>query len=74
MRPHVRRLVLGGLAGTLARTVMMYGVAPMMGAGLFSAAAGGMLAAAGSLVGHLLYGTILGTVGVARTDLQLAPA
>ena len=28
----------------------------------------------GSLVGHLLYGTILGTVSVARADLQLAHA
>lgn len=146
MRPNVTRLVLGGLAGTIAMTAMMYVVAPMMGvrmdiaamlgsmlggswaagmamhfingtvlfplvygyllvsrlpgppllrgalwgvilwliaqtmvmpmmgAGLFSAAAGGMMAAVGSLVGHLLYGTILGTVSVARADLQLAHA
>ena len=145
MRPHVTRLVLGGLAGTLAMTAMMYMVAPMMGvrmdiaamlgsmlggswaagmamhfingtvvfplvygyllasllpgppvvrgalwgialwliaqtmvmpmmgAGLFSAAAGGMVAAVGSLVGHLLYGAILGAVS-GGADVQPAHA
>lgn len=145
MRPHVTRLVLGGLVGTLAMTTMMYLVAPlmgvrmdiaamlgsmlggnwfaglfmqlvtgtvvfplvfgyllvsrlpgppalrgalwggalwliaqamvmpMMGAGPFGAAAGGMGAAVGSLLGHLLYGTILGAVSVGA-DVQLAPA
>lgn len=37
-------------------------VMPMMGAGVFSAAMGGMMAAAGSLVGHLLYGALLGAI------------
>ena len=145
MRPHVTRLVLGGLVGTLAMTGMMYVVAPMMGvrmdiaamlgsmlggswaagmamhfingtvvfplvygyllvsrlpgppvvrgalwgialwliaqtmvmpmmgAGLFSAAAGGMVAAVGSLVGHLLYGAILGAVS-GGADVQPAHA
>ena len=37
-------------------------VMPMMGAGLFSSHVGGMMAAAGSLVGHLLYGSLLGAI------------
>jgi uncharacterized membrane protein YagU involved in acid resistance len=145
MRPNVARLVLGGFAGTLAMTAMMYFVAPMMGvrmdiaamlgsmlggswtagllmhfangalvfplvygyllasrlpgspalrgalwgvvlwliaqtmvmpmmgAGLFSAAAGGLVAAAGSLVGHLLYGAIFGVVS-GGASVQLAHA
>lgn len=145
MRPNVTRLVLGGFAGTLVMTVMMYAVAPMMGvrmdiaamlgsmldgswiagllmhvvngtvvfplvygyvlfawlpgqpglkgalwgvalwlmaqtivmpmmgAGLFSAAVGGMSAAIGSLVGHLLYGGILGLIG-GEAELRVAHA
>jgi hypothetical protein len=146
MRPQVKRLVFGGLTGTLAMTGMMYGVAPLMGVrmdiaamlgsmlggswaaglaahlmngtvifpllfgyvgatrlpgppvlrgalwgtvlwliaqtmvmpmmgggGLFSAAAGGMVAAVASLVGHLVYGTILGAVS-GGSELQLAHA
>lgn len=37
-------------------------VMPMMGGGLFSSAMGGMMAAAGSLVGHAIYGAVLGLV------------
>jgi len=40
----------------LAQVVVM----PMMGGGLFSSALGGMMAAMGSLIGHLLYGGLLG--------------
>jgi hypothetical protein len=42
----------------LAQVVVM----PMMGGGLFSSAMGGMMAAIGSLIGHLLYGSILGVI------------
>jgi hypothetical protein len=35
---------------------------PLMGAGLFSAAMGGMMAAAGSLVAHLIYGSLFGAI------------
>lgn len=145
MRPNVTRLVLGGFAGTLVMTAMMYAVAPMMGvrmdiaamlgsmlggswiagllthvvngtvvfplvygyvlfawlpgqpalkgalwgvalwlmaqtivmpmmgAGLFSAAMGGMSAVIGSLVGHLLYGGILGLIG-GEAELRVAQA
>ena len=40
-------------------------VMPMMGAGVFSANVGGMMAAMGSLVGHLLYGSLLGAIATA---------
>jgi hypothetical protein len=38
-------------------------VMPMMGAGLFSANAGGMMAVAASLMGHVVYGGLLGWIG-----------
>ena len=63
----------GALWGTALWLIAQAMVMPMMGAGLFSAAAGGMVAAVGSLVGHLLYGAILGTVS-AEGDAQLARA
>lgn len=34
----------------------------MMGGGFFSMAMGGMMAVMGSLIGHLLYGSILGAI------------
>jgi hypothetical protein len=37
-------------------------VMPMMGAGLFSSAMGGAMAAMGSLIGHVLYGSLLGVI------------
>lgn len=37
----------------------------MMGAGLFSSAMGGATAAMGSLIGHVLYGSLLGIIGSA---------
>ena len=63
----------GALWGTVLWLIAQTMVMPMMGAGLFSAAAGGMVAAVGSLVGHVVYGTILGTVS-AGADVQLAHA
>ena len=68
--PLLRGALWGVVLWLIAQTMVM----PMMGAGLFSAATGGMVAAVGSLVGHVLYGTILGTVSEARADLQLAHA
>ncbi len=37
-------------------------VMPMMGAGLFGTANGGMMAAAASLMGHIVYGALLGVI------------
>lgn len=54
----IRGTAWGIILWLVAQVVVM----PMMGAGVFSSAAGGMMAAAGSLVGHLLYGGLLGAI------------
>ena len=38
----------------------------MMGAGMFSTAIGGVMAAMGSFIGHILYGSLLGLVASSR--------
>jgi hypothetical protein len=48
----------GVILWLLAQVMVM----PMMGGGFFSMAMGGMMAAMGSLIGHVLYGSILGAV------------
>lgn len=65
--PVVRGLLFGTGLWLMAQVVVM----PMMGAGLFSANAGGLMAAMGSLVGHVVYGTTLGAMAGARVP---APA
>jgi hypothetical protein len=40
-------------------------VMPMLGAGVFSSAMGGMMAVIGSLVGHVLDGSLLGVIASA---------
>jgi hypothetical protein len=57
----VRGTVWGLALWLIAQTMAM----PMMGAGFFSAAMGGMMAAGGSLIGHLLYGSLLGVIASA---------
>ena len=52
----------GATWGVILWLVAQVVVMPMMGAGMFSAAMGGMMAAAGSLVGHVLYGAVLGVI------------
>ncbi len=59
--PVVRGTVWGVALWLVAQTVVM----PMMGAGLFSSAKGGIMAAMGSLIGHILYGSLLGTIASA---------
>jgi hypothetical protein len=76
-------LVIGLLPGPAAVKGMGWGVLlwlvaqvvvmPMMGAGFFSANAGGMMAAVASLMGHLVYGALLGSIGVAPAPVP-APA
>lgn len=56
--PAIRGLIWGLLLWLMAQVVVM----PMMGGGLFSSQMGGMVAAAGSLVGHLVYGGLLGAI------------
>lgn len=54
----VRGTLWGVVLWLIAQTMVM----PMMGAGLFSSAMGGAMAALGSLIGHILYGTVLGAI------------
>ena len=54
--PAVRGTIWGVALWLVAQTAVM----PMMGPGLFSSAAGGLMAAMASLIGHILYGSLLG--------------
>ena len=56
--PTMKGTAWGVILWLLAQVMVM----PMMGAGFFSMAMGGMMAAMGSLIGHLLYGSILGAI------------
>ncbi len=56
--PTVKGVVWGVVLWVLAQVVVM----PMMGGGLFSANAGGVPAVMGSLLGHLVYGALLGAL------------
>lgn len=56
--PVARGTVWGVVLWLIAQAIVM----PMMGAGFFSTAAGGAMAAMGSLVAHVLYGGVLGAV------------
>lgn len=56
--PAIRGTIWGLILWLVAQTVVM----PMMGAGLFSSAMGGAMAAMASLIGHVLYGSILGII------------
>jgi hypothetical protein len=60
--PAIKGTAWGVALWLVAQTVVM----PMMGAGLFSSAMGGMMAAMGSLIGHVLYGSLLGIIASAR--------
>jgi uncharacterized protein DUF6789 len=56
----------GAILWLVAQTVVM----PVMGAGLFSAHAGGPMAAVASLMGHLVYGALLGAIGGTAEERQ----
>jgi uncharacterized membrane protein YagU involved in acid resistance len=60
--PAIRGTVWGIVLWLIAQTIVM----PMMGAGLSSSAMGGVMAAVGSLIGHLLYGSLLGVLASAH--------
>jgi hypothetical protein len=84
--PLIYALVLfSKLRGTPATKGILWGVAlwlvsglmvmPMMGAGFFGTANGGMTAAAASLLGHIAYGALLGAIAggpARRTEEALA--
>jgi hypothetical protein len=48
----------GAVLWLLVQTMVM----PVMSGGFFSAAIGGMMAAGGSLIGHVIYGSLLGVI------------
>ncbi len=54
--PATRGVVFGVLLWLAAQLMVM----PLMGAGLFSLRAGGVMAATASLLGHVVYGGLLG--------------
>lgn len=56
--PVAKGTVWGVILWLIAQVVVM----PMAGAGMFSSAMGGMMAAGGSLVGHVMYGAVLGVI------------
>ena len=57
----IKGTVWGVALWLMAQVIVM----PMMGAGLFSSNMGGLMAAMGSLVGHVLYGSLLGVIASA---------
>lgn len=57
--PTVKGTTWGVILWLLAQVMVM----PMMGGGVFSSRMGGMMTAAGSLIGHIIYGALLGSIG-----------
>jgi uncharacterized membrane protein YagU involved in acid resistance len=66
--PAVRGTVWGVILWLLAQTMVM----PMMGGGFFSSQMGGAMAATGSLVGHLVYGSLLGAIAGSPSARRVA--
>jgi len=56
--PAIKGTLWGLALWLMAQAIVM----PMMGAGLFSSQMGGAMAAMGSLVGHVIYGSLLGVI------------
>ena len=68
-------VIKGTLWGVTLWLVAGLVVMPMMGAGFFGTANGGMMAAAASLMGHIAYGALLGAIaGGPAPRLQQATA
>ena len=59
--PAMRGTMWGVALWLMAQIIVM----PMMGGGLFSSNMGGLMAVMGSLVGHVLYGSLLGVIASA---------
>lgn len=56
--PALKGILWGVILWVLAQIVVM----PMMGAGVFGLRMGGMMSAFGSLMGHIVYGALLGWI------------
>lgn len=68
--PTTKGVVWGLVLWLLAQIMVM----PMMGGGFFSANAGGLPAVMGSLMGHIVYGALLGAIGGEVTTATRANA
>ena len=74
--PTVKGATWGAILWLLAQLIVM----PMMGGGVFSSQMGGMMTAFSSLLGHLVYGALLGAItgstatpaAVRRPDVRAA--
>jgi hypothetical protein len=66
--PLARGATWGVILWLTAQLVVM----PMMGAGIFSLAAGGIMAAMASLIAHLVYGSVLGAIAGAPRPITAA--
>jgi hypothetical protein len=67
--PVLKGMLWGGLLWSIPELI----IAPMLGAGIFSAALGGLPAAGRALLGYLVYGATLGSiVGLARPESRRA--
>jgi len=69
--PPWGRGILWGLILWLAQQIV---VIPMMGGGLFSARAGGMMPVVASLVAHVVYGVLLGALAGSLLGARAAHA
>ncbi len=68
---NIGRAVLAGMAGTAVMTAVGLWMAPMMGMPVFS---GSMEMAMGSLIGHLVYGAVVGGIYAEARSAQFASA
>ena len=68
--PAIKGTVWGVALWLMAQIIVM----PMMGAGLFSSHMGGLMAAKVSLIGHILYGSLLGVIASAPESLAVQHA
>lgn len=73
MEINFGRAAVAGVVGTIVMTVVGLYMAPMMGMPLFS---GDATMAMGSLVGHLVYGALVGVIygEVSSTQAAASPA
>ncbi len=68
--PTLKGTVWGLILWFLSQAIVM----PMMGGGFFSSQAGGMMAVGGSLIGHIVYGALLGVITGKPTQIRLERA
>lgn len=64
--PALKGLVWGAILWVVAQVIVM----PMMGAGLFGLNSGSAMSAVGSLMGHVIYGTLLAWIAGCACDAR----